>query len=225
MKTRLTFAALLVLVTATAQAAPVRRLYQDVYLPTQKVIERQTIAAPLLAATNYIVTTNAGPTSGAAAAITTFAHQPDVPRNLTITPTGTTGDVEACVITVTGTNIFNAAITEDFTFIADASTVQTGAKAFKTVSNVAFPASCESGGFAATWIVGIGSKLGLTKCLANAGDIFHALFNGATETVGTVAANATLVHSNTYTPTGTMDGVKNVVLDYIQNFGCFPSGP
>jgi hypothetical protein len=213
---------LTVLLSTSAHAAPVRRLYQDVKLPTQQVIERQTITTPIVATTNYIVTTNAGPTSGAAAAITSFAHQPDVPRNLTITPTGTTGDVEACVITVTGTNIFNQSISETFTFIADASSAVVGNKAFKTVTNVAFPASCESGGFAATWIVGVGAKLGLNRCMASAGDVIHAKFNGASETVGTVAASASAVGSNTYTPTGTPDAAKDVVVDYIQNFACFP---
>ncbi len=211
------FATLFILLAIPAHAV-IRPYYQDVKFPTQQVLEKQTVVAPIVATTNYIVTTNAGPTSAAAANITTFAHQPDVPRNLTITPTGTTGDVEACVITVSGTDINNAAITENFTFLADASTVQTGSKAFKTVSNVAFPASCESGGFAATWIVGVGAKLGMKRCMSNAGDVFKALFNGANETVGTVAASASAVSANTYTPTGTPDGTKDVVLYFVQNF-------
>ncbi len=212
---------LILLASVSAEAAPLKRLFQDVKLPTQQVLERQTVPAPLLAATNYIVTTNAGPTSGAAFSITSFAHQPDVPRNLTITPTGTTADVASCTITVTGTDYNSHTISEDFAFLATASTATTGAKAFKTVASVSFPPNCEGGGFGATWIVGTGSKLGLKHCMANAGDVFHANFNGASETVGTVAANATSVSGNTYTPTGTMNGAKDVIVDFVQNFGCF----
>lgn len=206
----------------SASAAPVRRLFQDVKIPTQNVLERQTISAPIVATTNYIVTANDGPSSAAVATISSFAHQPDVPRNLTITPGGTTADVGTCVITVTGTNFFSVAITEDFSFAATASTAQTGSKAFKTVTLVSFAASCEAGGFAATWTVGVGSKLGLKRCLANAGDVIHANFNGASETVGTVAISTSAIGNNTYTPTGTMNAAKDVVLDFIQNFACFP---
>jgi hypothetical protein len=206
----------------SAQAANVQRLFQDVKLPTQSMLERQTILAPIVATTNRVLATNAGPTAATALTVSTFAAQPDVPRNITITPTGTTGDVEACVIVVTGTNFFGQSINESFTFLADASTAQTGSKAFKSVTSVAFPADCESGGFAATWIVGVGSKLGLKRCMANAGDVIHANFDGATETVGAVGSSASLVSANTYTPTGTMNAAKNVIVDFVQNFACFP---
>jgi hypothetical protein len=202
-------------------SAAIQRLFMDAKLPSQQMIEKQSWATPIVATTNYIVTTNAGPTSAAALDITTFAHQPDFSRNLTITPTGTTGDVESCVITVTGTNIFGKTITEDFTFAADASTAQTGNKAFKTVSKISFPANCESGGFAATWIVGVGSKLGLKRCMDQAGYSIFSVFNGAYETTrGTTAIHATDIESNTFVPTGTMDGAKAVDLFFVQNFRC-----
>jgi hypothetical protein len=217
------FTAILLLLFGATAFAGIKPYYQDLKLPTQAMMEHQQWATPIVATTNYIVTTNAGPTSAAAAAITTFAHQPDYPRNLTITPTGTTGDVESCVITVTGTNFFDRSITEDFTFAADASTVQTGNKAFKTVTNISFPASCESGGFAATWIVGVGSKLGLKRCMDAAGFSVFSAFNNAYETTrGTTAVSATAVESNTFIPNGTMDAAKPVDLFFIQNFRCFP---
>jgi hypothetical protein len=198
-----------------------QRFNRDIKLPSQAIMEHQTMTTPIVATTNRILTTNAGPTSGAALNITSFTAQPDVPRNLTITPTGTTGDVEACVVTVTGTNFSGATITEAFTFLADASTAQTGNKAFKTVTNVAFPASCESGGFAATWIVGVGSKLGVNHCADKAGYYVFSVFDGAYETTrGTMAVNATAIESNTFIPNGTMDAAKNVELFYIQNFRC-----
>lgn len=216
------YVAVLAFIVASFAAVPVsakiRPYYQDIKLPTQAILEKQTISDAILADTDYIVETHAGPTSAAAASITSFAHQPDVPRNLTITPTGTTTDVESCVITVSGTDYFGRSISENFTFAANASTAQTGSKAFKTVTSVAFPADCESGGFAATWIVGVGAKLGMKRCMAVAGDVFKAVFDGANETIGTVAASASAVSGNTYTPTGTLDGAKDVSLYFVQNF-------
>lgn len=201
---------------------PVKKYYQDIKLPTQKVLERQTITAPIVATTNYIKTTYAGPTDASALVLSSFTHQPDVPRNITITPTGTTGDVESCVITITGTNIFNQTITEDLTFSADASTVQTGTKAFKTVSSVAWAASCESGGYAATWIIGVGSKLGLNRCMAIAGDFLNSSLGGVKETTGaTVTASATAVESNGITLNSALNST-DVVTYYVQNYGCFP---
>lgn len=206
-----------------AHALPLEVNRRDLKLPSQAMIERQTFTTPIVATTNRIKTTYAGPASTAAHTLTSFTAQPDVPRNITITPTGTTGDVEACVITVSGTNIFGASISETFTFVADASTVQTGNKAFASVTSVAWPANCESGGFAATWIIGVGSKLGLKRCMANAGDGVFSVFNGAYETTrGTWAVDADEVEKNTFIPNGTMDGAKDVIAHFIQNFGCFP---
>ena len=128
--------------TFTAQAQSVRRLFQDVKLPTQGVVEQQAFTNLLAASTTRILSGNAGATSAAAVTVTTFANQPDSPRNLVVTPGGTTTDIEACVITISGTNIFDKAISETFTFTANQNTAVTGAKAFKTVSSVAFPADC-----------------------------------------------------------------------------------
>lgn len=213
---------LLVLFSATASAAPVQRIVQDIKLPTQAVLEHQTWTTPIAATTNYIVTTNAGPTSTGAVTISTFAHQPDVPRNLTITPTGTTADVAACDVTVTGTNIAGKTISEVFSFLENASSATTGNKAFKTVSSIAFAANCEDTAFSATWIVGVGSKLGVNRCAANAGAYAFSVFNNAYEaTRGTFAADADEMEKNTFIPNGSMDGNKDVELYYVQNFGCF----
>ena len=199
--------------------AAIRPYYQDIKLPTQKIIEHQNIDIPMLASTGRLKVEHAGPTSAAAASITTFIAQPDVPRNLTITPAGTTTDIESCVITVTGTDFHGASLSETFTFAANASSAVTGNKAFKTVSSVAFPANCESGGFAATWSVGIEDKLGLKRCLANAGDVVFSTFDGAYETTrGTVAVNASSVASNTFNPNGTLDGAKDVDVYFFQNY-------
>lgn len=196
-----------------------QRVFQDLKLPSQKMIEKQSITNPAAAGTADILSGSDGPSSAAAATVTTFVAQPDVPRNLVITPGGTTGDVESCVITVTGTNIRNKVITETFTFAANASTATTGAKAFKTVSSVAWPANCESGAFAATWSVGWGEKLGLKTCLDNAGDILFSLLNGAKEaTAPTMVADNDEVEKNTADFNGAMNGSNDFVLYFMQNY-------
>lgn len=216
---------LLALTFALALCAPalaaVKRSALDMKYPTQAALEHQTITDAVLADNDRVKTTYAGPTSAAAVVLSSFTAQPDVPRNITITPTGTTGDVESCVITVAGTNIRGAAISETFTFSANDSTLVAGAKAFKTVTSVTWPADCESGGFAATWIVGVGDVLGLSKCIDNAGAVAWAVFDGAYEdTRPTCVADADEIEKNTCDINGTLNGAKDVELYYVQNFRC-----
>jgi hypothetical protein len=207
----------------TANSAPVRRLYQDVKLPTQQVMEKFTIENPAAAGTTEVLSGSDGPSSASATSVSTFVAQPDVPRNLVITPGGTTADVAACTITVTGTNYFGTAITEDFTFLDNASSATTGSKAFKTVSSVAWAASCEDSPFGATWSIGYGEKLGLNRCMTYAGHFVFSTVAGAYEsTRATVAANATGVESNTADFNGTMNGSNDFEAFFIQNFRCFP---
>ena len=211
------------LIVAGVNAAPVRRLYQDVKLPTQQMIEKFSITNPAAAGTTQILNASNGPTSAAAANVTTFVAQPDVPRNLVITPGGTTADVAACTVTVTGTNYFGTTITEDFVFAENASSATTGAKAFKTVSKIAFPANCEDSPWSATWDVGYGEKLGLNRCMDYAGHFVFSTVAGSYEsTRATVAADATHVESNTADFNGTMNGSNDFEAFFIQNFRCFP---
>lgn len=206
--------------TATASAYVVPT-YRDIKPSTQQMIEKQVLTTPILASTNRIKTTYAGPTSAAAVTLSSFTAQPDVARNITITPTGTTGDVESCVVVVNGTNILNAAISESLTFAADASTAQAGAKAFKSVTSIVWPANCESGGFAATWIVGVGDVLGLKACMSNAGQVIQTVFDGVYEgTRATCIADADEVEKNTCDINGTLNGSKNVEFYFMQNFAC-----
>jgi len=202
--------------------AAVRRMAIDVKLPTQKVLERQEITNPGAADTDAIENDAAGATSAAAATLSSgFDGQPDVPRNVVITPGGTTADVGTCTVTVTGTNIKNATITETFAFADDASTATTGSKAFKTVSSVAWAASCEDGTFAATWDIGYGEKLGMNKCMDQAGHLVFSTVAGAYETTrATVAADADEVEKNTLDFNGSMNGSNDFEAFYIQNFRC-----
>lgn len=122
--------------------------------------------------------------------VTTFAAQPDTPRNIIITPTGTTADVAAGDVVVTGTNALDEVITEDFAFLANASTVTVGAKAFKTVTSILIHAQDGAG---ATWDVGVGDELGLSRVVPDAPPLAMAALDDVVEgTDPTITAGATI---------------------------------
>lgn len=209
-------------IASTAFGLPLERKFRDLKLVTQQLIEWQTIDTPIVGASTSIVTNTAGAIS---AAIATYVPtvQPDVARTINITPTGTTTDVEACVIVVTGTNIHDATITENFTFLANASTATTGVKAFKTLTLVTFPANCESGTFAATWNIGVTDALGLKRCMKSTGHYVYGTLDGTYEaTRATITADADEIEKNTINIDGTLDGAKDVEAFFFQNFACFP---
>lgn len=213
----------MVALAGTVEASNLQRMPHDIKLPTQKVLEKQSITNPAVAGTADTLSAHAGNTSAAAASATTFVAQPDVPRNLVITPGGSTTDVASCTVTVSGTSILGRSITETFAFSANQSTATTGSKAFKTVSSVAFPASCEDDPYDATWSVGWGEKLGIARCMDNAGDLIRSLKDGATEaTQPTVTADADEVEKNVADVNGTMDASADWIFYYIQNSRCTP---
>lgn len=197
---------------------------RDAKFPTQQMIEKQEFTNPLASNISTIKLSGyAGPTSAAVVTLTSFSAQPDMARNLSITPGGTTGDIENCDIVVNGTNIFGANISETFAFLANATGKVTGAKAFKTVSSVVFPANCESGSFAATWSIGTETKLGLKRCVANAGDFLFSLLAGAKEATGpTLTVDSNEVEKNVALFNGSLDGSNDFVLYFMQNYGCAP---
>lgn len=212
---------------AVAEAAKLagtsyQRMQRNLKLPTQVMLEHQSWAGPILASATYLKTSTAQ-SSTVALNITTFAHQPDFPRNITITPTGTTGNNGACTITVTGTDFYGAALTDaTFSNAGASSTLLTGTYAFNTVSSVAFPGAC-SAGSGVTWEVGVGSALGLNRCTDQAGRYAFSVFNGAYETTrGTLVADTGAISGNTFTPNGTMNGSKVVDLYFLQDYSCAP---
>ncbi len=201
----------------------VERRSLDMKLPSQQMIEKQSINDAAVAAAGAVLDDHAGPTSAAALTISSGFTQPDVPRVVSITPAGTTGDVEACTVTVTGTNIYNQTITDTFAFLANASTATVGVKAFKSITSAAFPASCESGAFAATWDIDTTDKLGMNKCLNLAGHVVFTVFDGAFETTrASVVVDVDEVEKNTVDPNGTLNDAKDVEVYFFQNFRCKP---
>ena len=209
---------LLTLFSTMTLATPYQVERRDIKLASQKVIEERSLSAPILADTDRILADQA--TSTSETEVTSFLAQPDVCRNITVTPGGTTTDVAAGNVTVTGTNVYGETITEDLAFAADASSATSGAKAFCTVTKVVFPAQDGTG---ATFDVGVGDVLGLHRCMDAAGHVLFATLGGTYETTRpTCVADVDEVEKNTCDLNGTLDGSKDVEIFFIQNYRCSP---
>jgi hypothetical protein len=201
---------------STAYVVPA---YRDIKPATQVMLEHQAITDPAAAGTTEVLSAHAGPTSAAAVSVTTFVAQPDVPRNLIITPGTSSAAVVGCDVVVSGTDYISGSITETFSIPSTMSTAVTGVQAFKTVTSVAFPANCETDAFGATWSMGYGEALGLKRCLANVGDLAWSTVAGAYEaTRPTVVVDADEVSKNTADFNGTMNGANDFQAFFIQNF-------
>jgi hypothetical protein len=215
------FLALITLLTASYANAngPWKILFQNEKLPSQALMEHYTWVNPAASSASYLLS-GAAISSAAATTITSFTHSsPDFPRNIVLTPTGTTSNVGSGTAVVSGTNIFGKAISENFAISSSQSTATTGNKAFKSVTSVVFPKASSSG---VTLSIGFGTKLGLIHCLNNAGDYVFSEYGGAYETTrGTQAVSSTAVESNTFIPNGSLDGAHNIDEFYVQNFRCY----
>lgn len=208
--------------TAFAQAGggPWNRLFQDVKLPTQTVLEHYIAKNPVVASASNFVLNGAIASSASATTLTTFLAQPDFARNVVLTPTGTTGNVASGTAVVNGQNIFGQAISENFTITSSQSTATTGAKAFLKVTSVVFPGASGTG---VTLNVGTGTKLGMNRCMINAGDYAWSEFGGVYDaTRGTMVANKSAIESNTFIPNSAADGAHNIDVFYSGSFQCHP---
>ena len=211
------------LILAFALALPTNAAYEvkqrDLKLPSQNPPRRIQIANAVLADADRILNDNAG--GGASGAtVSSFLAQPDVCRVITVTPGGTTADVGAGDITITGTNAFGETITDTITLTANQSTLGAGTKAFCAVTSIAFPA--EDSPYGATFDVGVSDKLGLDRCMD--GDaVLLTMFAGAYEgTRPTVTYDADEVEKNTVDINGTLDGAKDIDLYFLENYACAP---
>ncbi len=213
---------LLTLVLSTANAQNVKRLDQYVKLPAgQSVIETQDFTNLAAASQGYVFASAAANTSAAAVVKTTGIVNPDSARNVTLDPEGATQYVNACTVVVAGTDILNHSITEDFVFAASAAAVVTGAKAFKTVTSVTFPADCEVSPYSTTWSLGVGEKIGLKRCMDVNADWLQSALNGTLETRATITASAGVVSANTADFVGSMQGSNDFKGYFLQNFQCY----
>lgn len=192
--------------------------FQNMKMPSQAMLEHYVWASPVLGSTTLLLSAQVLPTI-AAQQFTSFSAQPDFPRNIVISAGGSTNSFAAGTATVVGTNIFGKVISEDFTIASNQTGSVTGSKAFASVTSVYIP---PTDGALAQVSVGVGQKLGIPRCMNNAGDYVFSEIGGVYETTrGTMAVGSTTVQSNTFTSNGTMDGSKNVDLFYVQNFRCY----
>ena len=136
--------------------------------------------------------------------LTTNITNPTIPRNITATAGGTSGDIKAVQVTITGTNYKDEVITEVLPiFTVDTPGSVTGAKAFKTVTQISIPAHDGTG---ATTAIGFGDVVGLPYLLAH-NTVLRAYLNNTLEgTAPTVVTSATLIESNTFDLHSALDG-------------------
>lgn len=212
----LTLIAVAVIPTANA-AGPWQRMPSNIKLPSQQVIEAQLWVNPAAASSTYYK--SGGALTNGSATTFTGLTAPDYARNVVLTPGGTTANIGAGTAVVTGTAINGKVISENFTISAAQSSASTGSKAFATITSVQFPAATGSG---ATLSIGTGTKLGLKRCVADAGNYGWSSFGGAYDsTRGTLAADAANMEGNTFISNSSLDGAHNVQLFYVQNYACY----
>lgn len=140
--------------------------------------------------------------STAATTVTDDITNPPYPRNLTVTPGGTTADVAAGDVVITGTNFANEVISESFTFLANATDAVTGALAFKTVTSILVH---QQDGAAATFTIGFGELLGLPLILESKPLVF-ALDDGVIMTAPAITADDDELEKNVIDLNGSLDG-------------------
>lgn len=141
--------------------------------------------------------------------ITTGILPLSVPRNITATSGGTSGDIKAVQVTIVGTNYNDEVITEVLPiFTANSATTVTGSLAFKTVTSISIPAH---DGLGATTEIGFGTKFGIPYLLESAELVILKFFNKAVDS-GTVTADATDLEKNVFALNGTADGAKEIDL-------------
>lgn len=146
-----------------------------------------------------------GTAATASQVITADITSPPYPRNIVATVGGTTADVATCSITITGTNIADAVITEALAFSANATaaTAVAGAKAFKTVTSITVPTQDGTG---ATFAISFADKLGLPFKFAKKPPIW-AVDDGIIETTApTIACSSSALESNTVDINTALDG-------------------
>lgn len=169
------------------------------------------IGSPAVGATTAVKT--AVTDNGSQQVITSGITNPDVPRCLTATAGGTSGDVKAISVVVVGTNIHDQVITETLpAFTVNTTGTVTGVKAFKTVTSITIPAHDGTG---ATTAIGTSAKLGLDAALSR-DTVVRATFNGVREaTHPTVVFDSDEVEKNVVTLNSTLDG-SAVIVDYYE---------
>lgn len=180
-------------------------------LTSKGYIRRQSIVNAILADDDRLKNDQASSAS-VTTTVTTFLAQPDVPRNITITPGGTTASVKAANIVVTGTNIRDEVISENILMTENGSSLVSGLKAFKTVTSISIPAQDGAG---ATFDIGVGDVLGLDRCM-DGDNVILVTADGVYETTRpTVVFDTNEVEKNTLNPNVTLDASVDLIVYFI----------
>ncbi len=178
-----------------------RQFYNDVaFLLDAAEIEVMTWLKPSLTVNIHA----AIDVSGGSGTVSTAFTQPDYARNVVMTTADNANDDLAGTITLTGTDMHGAVITEDFDVEAGTD-VYTGVKAFATITSIAY----DFGVTAAandTLTPTAGVKLGLPSVATAA---VKETFDGSNRALGTLDTT-----NNTYETGGTMNGSKAIELVY-----------
>jgi len=157
--------------------------------------------------------------AAAGGTISTSFTAPDVPRAVSITTGGTTGDIAAGQVEIHGTNVEGKVIHEQLALTANLSGTVSGVKAFKTVTSVDYP---PMDGAAGTLAVGYLNKLGINHRLPSSTveatvKVFSATTIGGALTLQnapTVVADEADVEQNTVTPATTPNGTTFLTICY-----------
>jgi hypothetical protein len=155
-------------------------------------------ATPTVPDVDYFATATATSAS-AITEVTTFLTTggiPDYARNVTVTPGGTTADVNEGNIVVDGVDIWGNVIQDLIAIAENASTIVTGVKAFARITKVTFPIQDGAG---ATYTIGTGPALGLGRCFVKPCVLQSKAGTTIEGTAPTLAVDADEVSKNTIT--------------------------
>lgn len=148
--------------------------------------------------------------------------QPDAPRALSVTPSGTTASVLDSVVEVFGENVEGKAISERFRFANAASTVVNGVKAFRRVTRIVIDGQAANN---VSFSVGTQNKFGLNHRLAENNTtvkVYQATAVNpkgiptglALQGVPTVVANGKDIELNLVTPLTAPDSSTFLIICY-----------
>jgi len=210
-----TLISLVMILTSFNSFAATEVMRRNLRLPSQEVLNKYEVT-PLAANSNLIL--DDVPQGATDSIITTFLAQPDVARNLVLTTGGTTADIKAGNVIVTGLNSDGQEISETFILTDDLNGSVVGELAFLKVLSVSIPAGQSP--FGGTIDLGIGTKIGLPKCLDGSGFFIKGLVDGIALPSQVVSWGPDTLEDNTVVPNPLPNGSRKFTFLFVQNFKC-----
>lgn len=141
--------------------------------------------------------------------ITIAITAPPCARNITATTSGTSGDVKAVQVVITGTDIDGNEITESLpAFTVNTNETVTGSKAFATVTSYQVPLMDGTG---CSVSIGFGDKLGLPYKFARNPVLRTFLGTTLEGTAATVAVSSSALANNTVDLNSALNGTAVTV--------------